>query len=201
MESGSLSRFQKRPNPLPRAAFAVLAMFIASLNFCLGQQLSQSAAAHDIPPVAALASHQPSPQIFEDAAAERALLNLANQRRREADAPPLYLNQNLTNAARAHALLMVDRQQLSHQFEGEALLMPRLLATGLRIDRVGENVAYNSSIDQAFEALMQSAPHRRNLLDPNFNSAGFAVFWSSHRLYLVQDFAHLLPTMSQTSLP
>lgn len=199
MESGSLSPFQKRPNPLPRAAFAVLAMFLASLNFCLGQQLSQPAITQDIP--TASASHQPSPQIFEDAAAERALLSLANQRRREADAPPLYLNQNLTNAARAHALLMVDRQQLSHQFEGEALLMPRLLATGLHVDRLGENVAYNSSIEQAFESLMQSAPHRRNLLDPNFNSAGFAVFWSSHRLYVVQDFAHLLPTVSQTSLP
>ena len=146
-------------------------------------------------------SAQPSPTSHEDFAAEQALLELANQSRREAGAPPLRMDASLTNAARAHARLMVDRQQLSHQFDGEPPLMPRLLETGLRLDRVGENVAFNASAEKAFEALMQSPPHRRNLLDPAFNSAGFAAFWSNGRLYVVQDFAHRLPALSQTSVP
>ncbi|MGB7640242.1 MAG: CAP domain-containing protein, partial [Terriglobales bacterium] len=99
------------------------------------------------------------------------------------------------------ARLMVERQQLSHQFDGEPRLMPRLLETGLRLDRVGENVAFNASAEKAFEALMQSPLHRRNLLDPTYNSAGFAAFWSNGRLYVVQDFAHQMPSLTKTSLP
>ncbi len=146
-------------------------------------------------------SAQPSPTSLEDSAAEQQLLELANQSRREAGAPPLRMDATLSNAARAHARLMVERQQLSHQFDGEPRLMPRLLETGLRLDRVGENVAFNASAEKAFEALMQSPPHRRNLLDPSYNSAGFAAFWSNQRLYVVQDFAHQLPSITKTSLP
>jgi len=180
---------------MPRAVFAALAMLAFNLGLCSAQEVSPN--------------RQPSPKTVsgsspaaaEDFAAERTLLELANQRRHETGAPPLRMDASLSNAARAHARLMVDRQQLSHQFDGEPLLMPRLLETGLRADRVGENVAFNASVEKAFEALMQSPPHRRNLLDPNFTSAGFAAFWSNGRLYVVQDFAHRLPAVSRTSLP
>jgi uncharacterized protein YkwD len=184
---------------MPRAVFAALAMLAFNLGPCFAQQ---PAAANQHPqPAPNAISAEPSLTIAEDFAAERTLLELANQRRREAGAPPLRMDASLSNAARAHARLMVERQQLSHQFDGEPLLMPRLLETGLRADRVGENVAFNASAEKAFEALMQSPPHRRNLLDANFNSAGFGASWSNGRLYVVQDFAHRLPAVSQTSLP
>jgi uncharacterized protein YkwD len=144
-----------------------------------------------------LASAQPSP--IEDPAAEQELLELANQQRREEGLPLLRRDARLSDAARTHARRMVERQQLSHQFEGEPSLMPRLLEVGLQIDRVGENVAYNASAEKAFVALMQSPPHRRNLLDPSFNTAGFAAFWSDGRLYVVQDFAHQLPQLTPAS--
>jgi uncharacterized protein YkwD len=94
---------------------------------------------------------------------------------------------------------MVARQQLSHQFDGEPSLMPRLRESGLRLSWVGENVAYNASAEKAFEALMQSPPHRQNLLDPDFNVAGFAAFWSDGKLYVVQDFARVLPEVVPAS--
>jgi len=143
---------------------------------------------------------RPSPTSLEDAAAEQELLELANQRRREAGVPPLRMDASLNEAARAHALLMVERQQLSHQFDGESSLMPRLLEVGLNIDQAGENVAFNSSVAKAFEALMQSPPHRRNLLDANFNVAGMAALWSNGRLYVVQDFAHQAPKLAPASM-
>lgn len=186
---------------MPRAVFATLAMLAVSIGLCLGQDVPDSVAHQHLHPTPKTFSAQSSPTSHEDSAAEQELLELANQRRHEAGAPPLRMDASLSNAARAHARLMVDRQQLSHQFDGEPLLMPRLLETGLRLDHVGENVAYNGSVEKAFEALMQSPPHRRNLLDPSFNSAGFAAFWSGQRLYVVQDFAHRLPSISQTSLP
>jgi hypothetical protein len=43
---------------------------------------------------------------------------------------------------------------------------------------------------------MRSAPHRRNLLDRGFNAAGMAAIWSHGRLYVVQDFAHEIPSYS-----
>jgi len=173
-------------------------MLAFNLGSCLAQEVSP---ANHSQPTPKIISAQPSPTFIEDLAAEQELLQLANQRRREAGALPLHMDPALSNAARAHARLMVDRQQLSHQFDGEPRLMPRLLETGLALDRVGENVAFNASAEKAFEALMQSPPHRRNLLDPSYNCAGFAAFWSNQRIYVVQDFAHQLPSISKTSLP
>ena len=139
------------------------------------------------------------PSTIEDSAAESELLELANQRRKEAGVPPLRAAESLTDAARAHARLMVQKQQLSHQFAGEPSLMPRLRESGLPLDSVGENVAYHASVEKAFEALMQSPPHRQNLLDPQFNIAGMAAFWSGGRIYVVQDFAHQVPQMMPAS--
>src|SRR6266446_527544 len=152
-------------------------------------------------------STQPTPKLLsaampssaEDRAAESTLLELANQRRREAGVPPLRAAESLTEAARAHARLMVQREQLSHQFDGESALMPRLRESGLRINQAGENVAHNAGPEEAFEALMQSAPHRQNLLDPDFNVAGMPALWSHGRLYVVQDFAHQLPDILPAS--
>jgi uncharacterized protein YkwD len=184
---------------MSRALFAIPVMLAFSIGSCFAQE-PFSANQHS-QPTPKMISAQTSPTPREDFAAEQELLELANQRRREAGAPPLRMDRTLSNAARVHARLMVDRQELSHQFEGEPSLMPRLLETGLRLDRVGENVAYNATAGSAFESLMQSPPHRRNLLDPSYNCAGFAAFWSNQRLYVVQDFAHQVPSLSKTSLP
>jgi uncharacterized protein YkwD len=159
------------------------------------------------PDTSSQTSTQPTPKLLsaasasstEDPAAEGVLLDLANQRRKAAGAPPLRADEGLTVVARAHARLMVDKQQLSHQFEGEPDLMPRLRASGLQLSWVGENVASNASVERAFEALMQSPPHRQNLLDPDFNVAGMAAFWRNGQLYVVQDFARVLPEVVPAS--
>jgi uncharacterized protein YkwD len=152
-------------------------------------------------------STQPTPKLLsaalpssaEDSAAESVLLQFANQRRKEAGAPPLRAEEGLTRAARTHARLMVEKQQLSHQFDGEPSLMPRLRQSGLQLSWVAENVACNANAEKAFEALMQSPPHRQNLLDPDYNAAGFAAFWSDGKLYVVQDFARVLPEVVPAS--
>jgi uncharacterized protein YkwD len=186
---------------MSRALFAMLAMLAVNCSLGMGQQVSEAATSSISQSDVKTASAVSSPSPFEDPTAEHELLALVNQSRHEAGAPPLHIDASLNEAARAHARLMIERQQLSHHFDGEQPLMRRLLDTGLRLDHVGENVAFNASAEKAFEALMQSPPHRRNLLDPTFNSAGFAAFWSDHRLYVVQDFAHRLPTISPASLP
>jgi len=139
----------------------------------------------------------PSPT--EDYAAENELLQLANESRQKAGVPPLRMEKNLREAARAHARMMVERQQLSHQFDSEPGLIERFMGAGLRVDRAGENVAFNSSAEKANRALMLSAPHRKNLLNPQYNATGVAAFWSNGRLYVVEDFVHQLPEIVPTS--
>ena len=154
-------------------------------------------------------SKQPSPHSNsaaeassgEDSAAENELLASANKSRELAGAPPLRMDESLREAARAHARRMVDSERLDHQFSGELSLLERVaqvsaLNSSLKIDRAGENFAYAPCAPDVHEALMYSPPHRENLLDRGFNVAGVAAIWSKGRLYVVQDFAHEVPSYS-----
>jgi uncharacterized protein YkwD len=141
----------------------------------------------------------------EDSAAENELLEEANKSRELAGVPPLRMDESLREAARAHARRMVESERLDHQFSGELSLLERIaqvspltrtLNTSLKIDRAGENVAYAPGVPDVHETLMRSPPHRENLLDRGFNVAGIAAIWSKGRLYVVQDFAHEVPSYS-----
>ena len=149
------------------------------------------------PPPKLLSAARPS--ITEDSAAESELLTLANQSRQNAGLPPLRINQDLMDAARAHARLMIQQRQLSHQFDGEPNLLIRLHATGVPLNSVGENVAYNASAEKAFHAFMNSPPHRSNLLDPDFDAVAFVAIWSDGQLYVVQDFVHQVADITPVS--
>jgi uncharacterized protein YkwD len=147
----------------------------------------------------------------EDTAAENELLEAANKSRESAGLPPLRLEESLQEAARAHARRMVASRRLEHRLPGEPALLERIglviaqsvsaqnnIAQNneLRIDRAGENIANATCAPGANDALMRSAPHRKNLLDRSFNLAGVAAIWSGGRLYVVQDFAHEVPSYS-----
>jgi uncharacterized protein YkwD len=137
----------------------------------------------------------------EDSAAENELLESANQSRELAGVPPLRMEESLRAAARAHARRMIASERLEHQLSGEPSLLQRIarvsaLKDALKIDRAGENLAYATCAPGANEALMRSAPHRQNLLDRGFNVAGVAAIWSKGRIYVVQDFAHEVPSYS-----
>jgi uncharacterized protein YkwD len=136
-----------------------------------------------------------------EAQSEEQLLTLANQSRRKAGAPPLTLDSGLSQAARTHALAMLEARQLSHQLNGEASLAFRLAATTrLHLDVAGENVALDYDAEHGHQHLMLSAPHRANLLNPGYNVVGLGVVRSGDRLYIVQDFGHALPNYSSTEV-
>jgi uncharacterized protein YkwD len=161
-----------------------------------GQQAQKAT----LKPAAAKAPDIPFPDVpVNDAEfqTEQQLLALANQSRQKAGAPPLTLDAGLSHAARIHAQAMLEAQQLSHQFNGEPSLPTRLAdRTNLQLDQEGENVALDYSAEGGHQHLMLSPPHRANLLNPAYNVVGLAVVRSGDRLYIVQDFAHALPTYS-----
>ena len=133
--------------------------------------------------------------------AEEQLLVLANQSRQQAGAAALTLDSGLSQAARKHALAMLQAHQLSHQFDGEPSLPARLAATtSLQLDQEGENVALDYDAEHGHEHLMLSPPHRANLLNPAYNVVGLGVVRSGDRLYIVQDFGHALPNYSSAEV-
>ncbi len=133
-------------------------------------------------------------------AAEQRIFDLANQARKDAGVEPLQWDEQAADAARFHAKQMAEKQTLSHQFSGESALRERLAATGLRFDSAAENVADAASADESHEALMNSPPHRQNLLNPKYNSLGIGVAESGGQLYVVQDFAHSIPNHSASEV-
>jgi uncharacterized protein YkwD len=129
-----------------------------------------------------------------DTDAEKLLLVLANQARAQAGMSALTLDAGLSRAARAHAEVMFAARQLSHQFDGEPSLTQRVAAaTSTKLDQEGENVALDFDAARGHEHLMQSPPHRANLLNSAYNVVGLGVVRSGDRLYIVQDFGHALP--------
>ena len=147
--------------------------------------------------LSAFAATPVSPSVTYDPAAERKLLELANQARVQAGLTPLRTDEGLTEAAREHAAAIAERQQLSHQLPGEAPLAQRLTAsTNLHLERGGENVATAATVDQIYASLMRSAPHRENVLNPSFNVAGFGVVRNGYLLFVTQDFGEGRATYS-----
>jgi uncharacterized protein YkwD len=156
-------------------------------------------------PAAAKTPDIPFPDIpfnnDDESQTEQQLLALANQSRQKAGAPPLTLDAGLSHAARIHAQAMLEAHQLSHQFNGEPSLPIRLAdRTNLQLDQEGENVALDYSAEGGHQHLMLSPPHRANLLNPAYNVVGLAVVRTGDRLYIVQDFAHALPTYSSAEM-
>src|SRR5580692_5060594 len=211
MESGTLPAVpapQRQPQIMRRTQLVLLAIAMAVLAVSV-----RLCAAPTTPPSldnnSDVSNKQPTPRSNsaagassgEDAAAENELLAAANKSRELAGAPPLRMEEGLREAARAHARCMVENDRLEHQLSGEPSLMQRIALVsspdgGLKIDRAGENIAYASDAAVANDALMRSPPHRVNLLDRRFNVAGIAAIWSKGRLYVVQDFAHEVPSYS-----
>jgi uncharacterized protein YkwD len=160
---------------------------------------AQSAQRATLKPAAAKAPNIP----FEayDFQTEEQLLALANQSRRQAGAPPLKIDEGLSQAARTHAQAMREARRLSHQFDGEPALPQRLAATTqLQLEQEGENVALDYDAEHGHQHLMLSPPHRANLLNPRYNVVGLGVVRNGDRLYIVQDFGSALPRYSPTEV-
>src|SRR2546425_12274290 len=76
------------------------------------------------------------------------LLQLVNHERETRGLPKFQWDDHLAQSAAAHAKLVVQREELSHQFPGEAPLGERIGATGLRFNAAGENLAYAPTVEE-----------------------------------------------------
>jgi len=130
------------------------------------------------------------------ASMENSLLQRTNAVREQQGLSPLQWDDSLAQAARAHADLVIQNGQLSHQFPGEAGLALRTAQAGAHFQSVAENIAVGPSVEAIQNQWMKSPPHRANILDPGLNAVGFAVVQRGDFLYAVADFAHAVPSLS-----
>lgn len=141
--------------------------------------------------------------------AARHLLDLANAERAAVGAQPLAARADVTEIAAGHSLAMAKRGAVWHNAAFVTDLVGDLLgATWVR----GENVAWSNDVDHAHRLLIDSPAHRRNMLDPRYAVAGFAVARSGDGNYWVtQNFLESIsspvppspppPTASQDAAP
>jgi uncharacterized protein YkwD len=138
--------------------------------------------------------------------AERELFDAANRERAAQGRVQLRWDDTLAKAAHEHALLMAQRNTLSHQFPGEPALQDRARATGARFTEIAENVAEGPSADVIHSGWMHSPPHRANLLDPELTAIGIAIVGAASRdgeghsgagmLFAVEDFSQSVASLN-----
>ena len=125
-----------------------------------------------------------------DNSAEQEILRLVNLARAREGLTSLRLDPKLQDAARLHSQKMAEARQLSHQLSGEPVFSRRLENAGARFSSSGENVAFNQTAQAAHDDLMQSPPHRANILSSKFNSIGIGAVREGDNVWITEDFAH-----------
>ena len=108
------------------------------------------------------------------------LLDLCNEARKKANAPPLKFNEKLQKTAKYHAAYMCDNDQYAHKLDGkEPVDRAKLFEYGSTY--VGENIAKSgekTSFEDVFKLWMDSKGHRENILNPKFTEMGIGMFWN-----------------------
>lgn len=132
-----------------------------------------------VPPVVA----PTTPVVVREAA--RRLLDLANEDRRRAGLGLLSPRGDLEAIALDHSQTMARAGDIFHSDHFFGAAVKRLVNASTR----GENVAYNTNVDDTHTRLMASPGHRANLLNPRFTTVGFAVVQTPDgRFFTTQNF-------------
>jgi len=129
------------------------------------------------------------PEELEELA--RRALELLNRARDEAGLPALERDPTLEILARHHSREQATLGRVSHHSYEFGLSSERRLRIAFpTLPRLAENVARNRSIGRLHGALMASAGHRRNRLDPEFTHVGIGVARrGDYAIYLTEVFA------------
>ena len=108
------------------------------------------------------------------------LLTLVNQARANAGLAPLDYASDLSSIAAERASIMANSGALSHT--------PDIGGRACCWTWIGENVAYAGSVQGLHDVLMNSAPHRANILNGDADDVGIAVARGNGSLWVAQIF-------------
>jgi uncharacterized protein YkwD len=138
----------------------------------------------------AAALHPAAGVHVRESRAASSLYAALNEERREHGLPTLALDPGLNAAALDHVADMAQNHYFDHDSPSGVTPWDRMRRHDCAFSVAGENIALAGSAIQAERALFKSAPHRANMLSPQFTRVGIAVMVSQNgRLLFVEDFA------------
>lgn len=127
---------------------------------------------------------------------ERRLVNLVNAERRSSGLNELKVNPMLVRIAREHSREMCEKDYFDHISPDPDLRTPKArylkgLGHTPNWACIAENLFYSSVVDAdlGHKCLMESAPHKDNILSDQFNEIGVGVYESPDgRFWVTQMF-------------
>jgi uncharacterized protein YkwD len=127
----------------------------------------------------------PSPEL------EARMVTLVNIERARQGLNPVTLDDRLRDVARNHAQDMLAKGYFAHVNQSNQDPFDRLRQAKIRFYYAGENLALAPSLQQAHQGLMNSPPHRANILSPNYGKIGVGIIDAGrYGLMVVQDFTN-----------
>ena len=124
-----------------------------------------------------------------DGVSEIQLLDMTNLARRQSGLAALAADPRLSAMARDHTTEMATLAVLFHDSPTNGSITVRLRENGIAFEVSAENVAFSWSLEGAFNGLIQSPEHRRNIMSPDFHRVGVSVSRTDPSGFLVtQDF-------------
>jgi len=133
------------------------------------------------------AAHQQAPDLD---ALTAEVFRLLNDSRVEAGLSPLRLDSTLSLLAQRQSHEQANRGQVSHHSSEFGLSTERRVRVSFPdVPRLAENVSRGRTIEDMHAALLRSAAHRRNRMDPEFTDIGVGLAWDGgYALYLTELF-------------
>ena len=117
------------------------------------------------------------------------LLALVNNVRKNNGLSELTYNAELSRVAYHKAMDMVENNYFSHESPVYGSPFQMIKSYGISFSAAAENIAGNQSVEQAFNAWMNSSGHAANILSPNYTETGIGIYKSPvYGLVLVQMF-------------
>lgn len=110
---------------------------------------------------------------------EQTILNLVNNARREAGLNELKVDNQMMNVARLKSRDMEDNDYFAHTSPTYGTPFQMLTNFGVSYKTAGENIAGHSTAENAFNAWMNSAGHKANILNSNYNYTGIGIVSSN----------------------
>lgn len=125
-----------------------------------------------------------------EAADARALFNNVNTARAQRGLPPLAWDDRLSAIALNLAEQMAERRYFGHTSPDGVTFQDRLRSFNYRYSFAAENIALDSDVEHAHEALLNSPGHYANIMDPHPHKLGVAALSAGEgQTFYVEDFS------------
>ncbi|KAF3887966.1 MULTISPECIES: CAP domain-containing protein [Nostocales] len=163
----------------------------ANTNYNLGLSVA--------PTSSPVATSAPQPLSPSNNSFIQSILDLTNAERLKAGLQPLQLSDKLNNSAQTHVQNMANKDFFNHTDPNGSSVGDRAKASGFQYSAIGENIAAgHSTAQEVFQAWMNSAGHRANILNPVFQFLGVGYYYLAndtgsvnYNHYWVQDLGTL----------